>query len=180
MTRMLYAVILGFVGALLVHISALFLIPRMAENDAWARLSKTTQPGVFSIIDEASDIASSMRAFDPNFVMAACQFSLGDGPVSLAGNSAPDFWSLSVFNRQGANIFSINDRSMQGGVLDVVVATPLQLIEFQKDMPPELANSVFAEADVKDGFVVLRAFVPEASMKAEVTEFIKTASCDAL
>ena len=180
MAKALYAIALGLLGALLVHIATIFLIPRMAENDAWARLSRTTQPGTFSIIDASSEIAASMQAFDPNFVIAACQFSLADGPVSLVGNAGPDFWSLSIFNRQGANIFSINDRSMQDGALDVVVATPLQLIEFQKDMPPELANSVFAEADVRDGFVVLRAFVPEASMRPQVLKFTKSASCGPL
>ena len=180
MGKAFYAVALGLLGALLVHIATIFLIPQMAENDAWARLSRTTRPGAFSIITDASDIAASMQAFDPNFVIAACQFSLADGPVSLSGNTAPDFWSLSIFNRQGANIFSINDRSMQGGSLDVVVATPLQLIEFQKDMPPELVNSVLAEADVREGFVVLRAFAPETSMRAQVMDFVRTAACEPL
>ncbi len=180
MGKPFYALALGIVGALLVHIATLFLIPRMAENDAWARLSRTTRPGAFTTIDADSDIAASMQAFDPNFIIAACQFSLADGPVSLTGSAAPDFWSLSIFNRQGANIFSINDRSMQDGALDVVVATPLQLIEFQKDMPAELVNSVFAEADVRDGFVVMRAFVPEVSMKAQVMNFIRSASCEPL
>ena len=180
MAKTFYALALGLLGALLVHIATIFLIPRMAENDAWARLSRTSQPGAFSIAEANSDIAASMRAFDPNFVIAACQFSLAEGPVSLAGSAAPDFWSLSIFNRQGANIFSINDRSMQDGLLDVVVATPLQLVEFQKDMPTELVNSVFAEADVRDGFVMLRAFVPEASMRAQVVNFIKSASCEPL
>ncbi len=180
MAKAFYALMLGLVGALLVHILTIFLIPRMAQNDAWARLSRTTQAGVFTVIDEKSDIAASMRAFDPNFVIAACQFSLADGPIGLSGSSTPDFWSLSVFNRQGANIFSINDRTTQSGELDVVVATPLQLIEFQKDMPPELANSVFAEADVRDGFVLIRAFVPEDSLRPQVTQFIRNSSCEPL
>jgi uncharacterized membrane protein len=180
MVRALYALMLGLAGALLIHILTIFLIPRMAENDAWARLSRAAKPGGFTVIGQSSDLAASMRPFDPNFVIAACQFSLADGPFGLTGGAAPDFWSLSVFNRQGANIFSINDRTTQSGELDVVVATPLQLIEFQKDMPPELANSVFAEADVRDGFVVLRAFVPEESLRAQVTDFIGSASCDPL
>jgi uncharacterized membrane protein len=180
MTKALYALVLGLVGALLVHIVTIFLIPRLAENDAWARLSKTTQAGVFSVVGEKSDIASSMQSFDPDFVIAACQFSLVNGPVALTGGSAPDFWSLSIYNHQGANIFSINDRTTQNGELDVVITTPLQLIEFQKDMPPELADSVFAETDVDDGFVILRAFVPEPSLRPQVEEFLKSAICEQL
>ena len=180
MARVVYALILGLFGSLLVHIVTVFLIPNFSENDAWSRLSKIGNPGSFAIIEQTSDIAVSMRSFDPNFVTAACRFSLADGPIGLAGNAAPDFWSLSVYNRQGANIFSVNDRGSQSGVLDLVVATPLQLIEFQKDMPPELSGSVFAEADVRDGFVILRAFAPEASMRGLAEDFVKTATCEPL
>ncbi|MGB8819191.1 MAG: DUF1254 domain-containing protein [Rhizobiaceae bacterium] len=121
-----------------------------------------------------------MATFDPNFVFGSCRIDLRNGPVGFTGGSSPGFWSLSVYNRQGANVFSINDRTMQGNNLDVVIATPQQLIELQKDLPAELANSVFAEADVGEGFVLLRAFVAEESLRAQSVDFIRSTACEAL
>ena len=180
MLKIIYAMIVGLVGAGIVHISTLLLIPSVSDSDAWARLSSLTRTGIFTIIEPQSQIAASMRALDPNFVVGACQFSLQDGPVVLNGEGKTVFWSLSIFNKRGENLFSINDRITNNGLLDMVIATPLQFIEFQNDMPAELQNSVFAQADVKEGFVILRAFVANGSERPRIEAFVETSGCEAL
>ena len=45
------------------------------------------------------------------------------------------FWSVSVYDRSGQNIYSFNDRTPPDGNLDFVVLTPAQMIELRKDLP---------------------------------------------
>lgn len=180
MGRAIYLILLGCIGALIVHITAIFLIPRHAGNDAWARLPKPAEEGYFTVIKSGEPLAQNMRSHDPNFVLGACLFDLSEGPFGLAGEKAPAFWSLSVYDRRGLNFFSINDKSFQGADLEAVLATPLQITELQQDMPPELARSVFVEADTTEGFVILRAFVPEPSLAEQAKAFIASSSCDLL
>lgn len=180
MLRLFYAIITGLVGAVIVHISSLLLIPLVSDNDAWARLSTTTKPGVFTIVDPESQIALSMRALDPNFVVGACQFSLENGPVVLNGEGKTDFWSLSIFNKRGENLFSLNDRTNDNGVLNMAIVTSLQFIEYKNELSADLQNSVFAQIDTKVGFVILRAFVPNASEYTKVKEFVSSSTCDTL
>ncbi len=171
--------IIGIVGAGLVHIATLLLMPQVSENDAWSRLATLTEPETFAVIEPGSPIAASMRVLDPRFITAACLFSLRDGPVLLFGEGNPPFWSISIFNRHGENIFSLNDHIATDGILNIAIATPLQLIELQNDMPAELAKSIVAEADVDKGFVVLRAFVPDQSYEASARKFVGNAGCEA-
>lgn len=180
MLKLIYAVITGLVGAGVVHIASLLLIPLVSDNDAWARLSKTTRPGVFTIIDPQAQIASSMRALDPNFVVGACQFSLENGPIVLNGEGKNDFWSLSIFNKRGENLFSLNDRTSDDGVLNMAIVTSLQFIEYKNELSSDLQNSIFAQIDTKVGFVILRAFVPNASEQQAVKEFVESSTCDTL
>ncbi|MGL4487957.1 MAG: DUF1254 domain-containing protein [Rhizobiaceae bacterium] len=180
MLKVIYAVFAGLLGAGVVHISTLLLIPVVSESDAWARLSNVTKADTFAIVEPQSQIASSMRALDPNFIVGACQFSLQEGPVLLSGEGKTNFWSLSIFNKRGENLFSINDRISNNGLLDMVIATPLQFIEFQNDMPAELQNSVFAQADVNEGFVILRAFVANDSERPRIKAFVETSGCEEL
>lgn len=180
MGRFLYLLVLGGLGALLVHILTIFLIPRFAENDAWARLPKPVEDGVFTLLQPEEQLASNMRAFDPNFVFGACRFDLTDGPYSLTGGNAPTFWSLSVYSRGGINVFSINDKSLQGNNLDVVIATPLQITEMQTDAQPELSSSVFVEFDAVEGFVLLRSYVREEGLLEQTKSFVRSASCEPL
>ena len=177
MGRIFYAVVLGGLGALLIHILTIFLIPGFAENDAWARLPKQVEDGYFTLVNRDDPLAASMQAFDQNFVYGACRFGLSEGPFGLAGGTAPTFWSLSVYDRRGINLYSINDKSLQGNDLDVVIATPLQITELQKDMPPELSGSVFVEADTRDGFVLLRSYVPEPGLLEKARTFVSSTNC---
>jgi uncharacterized membrane protein len=39
MRKLLYAVLLGLVGAGIVHILVLMMVPELSERDAWSRLS---------------------------------------------------------------------------------------------------------------------------------------------
>ncbi|MCA4427965.1 hypothetical protein, partial [Acinetobacter baumannii] len=79
--------------------------------------------------------------------------------------------------RQGENIYSINDRTAIADQLDLVIARPLQMIELNKTKPVSAANSVLIEADMNEGFVVVRGFVPDQSWKAQVDAFLKSANC---
>ena len=104
-------------------------------------------------------------AFDPLFQAAACRFDIEDLPAHITGIGTTPYWSISVYNRQGENIYSINDRTAIADQLDLVIATPLQMIELNKTKPAAAENSVLIEADMDEGFVVIRSFVPDAVLE---------------
>lgn len=180
MGRIIYLLVLSGLGALFVHILTIFMIPSFAENDAWARLPKPNDEGYFTLMRPGEALATNMRAFDPNFEFGACRYDLTDGPFSLTGEIAPTFWSLSVYNRSGINVYSINDKSQQGSNLDVIIATANQITELQTEVPPELSNSVFVEVDTAEGFILLRSYVPEENLREQARVFIRTTGCQPL
>jgi uncharacterized membrane protein len=87
------------------------------------------------------------------------------------------FWSVSVYDRNGQNIYSFNDRSAEKGVLDAVILSPAQMIAVRKDLPEDLAGAVFVETPTDRGIAVIRAFVPDDSWKPDVARFLGQASC---
>jgi uncharacterized membrane protein len=98
--------------------------------------------------------------------------------VQLKGPpAAVPFWSVSVYDRNGHNIYSFNDHGAPRGRLDAVVLTPGQMIEVRKDLPPEYQGSVFVEAPIAEGIVVVRSFVPDETWKPAVMRFLGHSSC---
>lgn len=178
MARLIYALILGVVGAGIVHISILLLIPYYSERDAWALVSEAGPPYAIHRLRRDGPAARALANADPMFEIAACRFDLSDGSVHIFSPGHVPFWSLSVFDRRGQNMFSLNDRTATGNVLDVVVATPVQLIELRKAMPPNYENAVFVEADIAEGVIVLRSFVPDTSWLRLVGRHLDGARCE--
>ncbi|TIW78919.1 MAG: DUF1254 domain-containing protein [Mesorhizobium sp.] len=161
MRRLLHALILGLLGAGIVHIVVLFLVPEFSERDAWSRLAT------------ASDLYRMTR-----LDAAACRFDLADGLVRIKAPGDVPFWSASVYDRGGHNIYSFNDHNANGEKLDTVVLTPAQMIDVRRDLPEDLQGAIFVEAPIEEGIFVVRAFVPDESWKPIVSRFLEQSSCD--
>ncbi len=180
MGKLLYALLMGVLGAGIVHIAVLFLLPLHTDRDAWSQLSELSEPYVATPIGQAQATTPLVRSVDPLFAAVACRFDLADGVVHVEGHGRSPFWSMSVYDRNGQNIFSFNDRTAADGNIDFVVLTPLQTIEVRKELPERFVNAVFVEADIDEGIVMVRAFVPDHTWRPAVEAFLGGLSCTSL
>jgi len=178
MRRLLYAVVLGLFGAGIVHIVVLLLVPDFSERDAWSQLATRSDLYHMARLDAEAGGPPVVKSVDPLFFAAACRFDLEDGMVRVAAPGQVPFWSVSVYDRNGHNVYSFNDHSATGGRLDAVVLTPAQMIEVRKELPEDFAGSIFVEAPIREGIVVIRSFVPDESWKPTVRRFLAGATCD--
>ncbi|MBN9074332.1 MAG: DUF1254 domain-containing protein [Rhizobiales bacterium] len=161
MHRLLYALAAGLLGAGIVHIAVLLMLPEFSERDAWSRLGPDSDIYAVHRID-GGPAAEVLRGFeDPLFYVSACRFDLEDGFAHIKAPGGAPFWSASVYGRNGRNLYSFNDRTATNGALDFVVVTPAQMIDIRKELPPALVSSVFVEADIGQGIAVVRTFVPD-------------------
>ena len=180
MTRAVHILILGLVGAAIVHIAILMLLPVLSERDAWARL--TTYGDLLQAVDlGSSEPDTPVPLYDPFFGGGACRFDLHHHGVLrvTAGTGAP-FWSVSIHDRRGYNLASFNDRTAVGGRLDLAIATTAQLADLRRELPDALARSIFVEVDDPQGIVVLRAFKPDPTWEPVVATFLESFACEAV
>lgn len=177
MLKLAYAVLVGLVGAGIVHIAVLFLIPEFSERDAWSRLAMAADFYKLVRIDGEAGEALGVRSADPLFYAGACRFDLSGGIVHIRAPGKVPFWSVSVYDRGGQNIYSFNDRTAEGSVLDFVVLTPAQMVELRKLLPEEFEGSIFVETSVDEGIVVVRSFVPDRSWQQLVSSFLGNLTC---
>ncbi|RUM97349.1 DUF1254 domain-containing protein [Pseudaminobacter arsenicus] len=177
MLRLLHATVLGLVGAGIVHVAVLLLVPQFSERDAWSRLAMAADLYKVVRFDTQRGEAAAVKSGDPLFYAAACRFDLNDGVVHIRSAGRPPFWSVSVYNRAGQNIFSFNDRAATDGTLDFVVATPSQVVEIRKDVIDDYKKSIFVETELAEGIIVVRSFVPDDSWDQAVSGFLDTMSC---
>jgi len=176
--RPFHAVLLGLVGAGIVHIVVLLLVPEFSERDAWSRLSMASDLYRMNRLDAEAGGAPVVKSVDPLFYATACRFDLEEGMVRIKAPGNVPFWSVSVYDRNGHNIYSFNDHTATDGKLDAVVLTPAQMIDVRKDLPEDLQGAIFVEAPIDEGIFVIRSFVPDDSWKPIVSRFLDQSSCE--
>lgn len=179
MGRLLHALLAGILGAVIIHIVILFLLPRFTEKDAWSLLSSLAAPYDMVRLGESPGEHIIPGFDDPLFEAAACRFDLSDGPVHVHAPGHVPFWSMSAYDRNGFNVYSLNDRTATDRVLDFVVSSPEDMLAMRKELPPEFARSIFVEAPIEKGIVVVRAFVPDQTWRGQVRSYLDSMSCDA-
>lgn len=183
MRRFLYAVALGLVGAGIVHIAILLMLPAYSERDAWSQLSRVT--GKYSVVRLGGIPGETPIPVSPNpFIeAAACLFNLDEGVVHITAEGDVPFWSVSIYNRNGLNVFSFNDnaaseRAANEKALDLVVLTADQVAGLRNAPTPAFSGSIFVESDSAPGIALVRVFMPDESWEGVVAEFFESMKCD--
>lgn len=177
MSRLLYALAVGLFGAGIVHIVILMLLPEFSERDAWSRLAGQADLYRMTRIDGSAADDPFQSPADPLFYTAACRFDLDDGFARIEAPGTVPFWSVSVYDRNGQNIYSLNDRTSADGGLAVVIATPAQMIDIREDLPEDMAASVFVQADMAEGIALVRVFVPDETWAPKLAAYVDGIAC---
>ena len=188
MGKLILAVLIGVVGAGLIHIAVIFTMPDVAKRNGWSRLADiggpeqvvrvealTTNPD--PALAAANSPAGEFAFVDPAFMTAGCRFSLAEGPVRIhALDVGKAFWSASIYNRRGDNLYSINDRSAVDNAFDLMVGTKQQLVDMSasEDAPK---TQIPVEVEMTEGYMTIRVLVDEASKRPEIDDFVSSIRC---
>lgn len=179
MLRAVFAILTGLVGAALLHLIIVLALPYFTGRDAFTRILSYDESNRFYMLSPTPD-ASGLANDDPYVRIAVCAFSIDEGPVRLQAQGSVPFWSLAIFDTASNEVFSMNDRTSVDGVLDVVVATPIQMTALRKSLPEALAKSILVEMPQSEGYTVLRTLAPQKSLEEATRNFLAEASCELL
>lgn len=178
MGKLLHAIILGLIGAGIVHAATIIMLPLYGGQDILTKLAALDTANRFAPLEPDVMRRSGLQPADPNVRMAACRFSITEAPMRLTASGNVPFWSVSVFDARGVNLYSINDRSRGLGAMDLLIADPLQLIELRKTAPSDVADAIVFERDMDRGFAILRVMQHEESWAERVNRFLASARCE--
>lgn len=183
MIRLIYATLVGLVGAAVVHLAVVLLLPLLSASTAWNQVAEQTtanEPLRLAARERAIQFGSGPGGADPFFATSICRFDLRDGAFRVRSTGNAQLWTVGVHDNLGTLIFSANDRIVTGRRLDLAVVDASQLRFIRQNAPTELADAIVAPAERPMGFVIVRAFRPDPSWSAVIDRFVDGLSCESL
>jgi uncharacterized membrane protein len=177
-SRLLYLALCTLVLAGITHICIILLIPAFGTRDAFAVLSRQTEPLQFVTLDvDAPD--TPLSDVDPFFAYGVCRFSLSDSGVILNGEKIDTFWSATIVDGDGTVVYSLNSRTAVDQKLELILLNPIQILRLRELKPPEVEGAIVVESDMAGGFIVLRVLQPDSSWDLKAREFLSSVQCNA-
>lgn len=177
MIRFAYATLVGLLGAVLVHLAVILLLPLLSSGTAWNTVSSMGADGQPVELDPARQprLAGSL---DPLFRTYACTYDLAEGAFRLRSDIRVPLWTVGVHNTRTTAFFSANDRIAARQRLDIAVVNDFQLRIVRQETPDEFAGSIIAPTQEEQGYVIVRVFAPDATWEPVVERFAASLTCD--
>ncbi|MEO0497365.1 MAG: DUF1254 domain-containing protein [Pseudomonadota bacterium] len=141
-----------------VHIPAILLVPKLADETASAYIQQSRLPSLqFTELTEQT-LSASKLPVDRQFRALVCPFNLSDTPVAISAPISDRLWTLGVFDNASRNVYSLNDRLTASAGLEVVLVNASQLARLREIGAQELEKRVVVELEFDAGFALFRVF----------------------
>lgn len=98
---------------------------------------------------------NAARRANPDSIISSMAYDLSDGPVRVAGETWPRYWSLSFYQQNSDNFFVINDLELADPSFDFVLAL--------EDQDTDALGGTRVVSPTAKGIMLIRRFAADAS-----------------
>jgi uncharacterized membrane protein len=177
MIRTLFILVSGVVLGLIVHLVSVLALPRIASNDAYARLEPISALNAVSALPKVGPGNAPMPFLDPAFAVAVCRYDLSSGPIKLTVPVSQAYTSVSFYTRSGLAYYAINDRSAGRRVIELDLMTEDQHAELPDEEDVTSADRLIIDSPSKTGLILLKALAAEPGLMVQAKASLAAATC---
>jgi uncharacterized membrane protein len=162
----------------IVHLSTVLILPGLATQDAYSRLSPMTPVNTVTTIPSPTPEKAALPFMDPAFAISVCRYDLNDGPLKFSVPVSPAYTSVSFYTRYDVAYYAINDRAAGRRVIELDLMTSEQRAELPGDEDVTAADRLIVESPTPTGLIVIKALIPEPGLLAAVQSALAAAKCE--
>jgi len=170
---LLGAVLLGGI----VHLATVLLVPVMATQDAFARVSTIAPINTVVPIPTPTPEKAIMPFMAPAFVVSVCRYDLSRGPLKFSVPISQAYTSVSFYTRSDIAYYAINDRAAGRRVIELDLMTAAQRAELPENEEITAADRLIVASPTTTGLIVIRALVPESGSIVAARTTLAAAQC---
>ncbi|HEY7247290.1 MAG TPA: DUF1254 domain-containing protein [Xanthobacteraceae bacterium] len=172
---------LWLLGALLlggiVHLVTVLLLPNVATNDAFARVSAIAPVNAVTPVPPPTPENTLMPFMDPAFATSVCRYDLSRAALKFSVPISPAYTSVSFYTRGDVSYYAINDRAAGRRVIELDLMTNAQRAELPENEDITAADRLIVTSPTTTGLIVIRALTPEAGWTPAVRASLAAARC---
>jgi uncharacterized membrane protein len=156
--------------AVAVHVASVWYTPHAIMDTVFSRMGA---PNVMHHQKRPDEHTRGIVRPSPDLLYSACRFDLSNGPLEVKAPIPPGtYWSTSAFDADTNNFFAINDRTVGGQPLELIILPP-----GQNNEPPHIAGRLVVHAPTMRGLVLIRTLVNSNANFARIDAARRQATC---
>ncbi|MDB5562348.1 MAG: rane protein [Hyphomicrobiales bacterium] len=177
MMRIVLWMLAGVLAGVLIHLVVILSLPALASRDVWSRVAELGANNKAVVLPAVAAGAPNPLRLDPELSYAVCQMNLGTGPGVVSGTLPDAFWSLAVYNRAGAVIYSTTNRDGIGQTLDLGIFNDAQTRLLAQQKLDIAEGLLIVQSNSNDVFVVVRLAPPYPAVRQRYEKMLGAIQC---
>ena len=161
----------------IVHLATVLMLPRMATQDAYARVSAVAPINAVIPIPPPTPEKAVMPFMDPAFAVSVCRYDLSRGTLKFSVPISPAYTSVSFYTRTDIAYYAINDRAAGRRVIELDLMTTEQRAALPEDQEITAADRLIVTSPTSTGLIVIRALAPEPGLMSAARAALAAAQC---
>jgi uncharacterized membrane protein len=161
----------------IVHLATVLMLPAMATQDAYARVSAVAPVNAVIPIPPPTPEKAVMPFMDPAFAVSVCRYDLARGPLKFSVPISPAYTSVSFYTRSDVAYYAINDRAAGRRVIELDLMTTEQRAALPENEEITAADRLIVTSPTTTGLIVIRALAPEPGLVAAARAALAAAQC---
>ena len=161
----------------IVHLATVLLLPRLATQDAYARVSTVTPVNTVTPLPPPTPEKAVMPFMDPAFVVSVCRYDLARGPLKFSVPISPAYTSVSFYSRSDVAYYAINDRAAGRRVIELDLMTARQREELPSNEEITAADRLIVTSPTTTGLIMIRALAAEPGLIPAAQNALAAARC---
>jgi uncharacterized membrane protein len=177
MIRLILWLLGGVLLGGIVHLVTVLMLPDMATQDAYSRLSPMTPVNVVTAIAPPSPDNAAMPFMDPAFAVSVCRYDISDGPLKFSVPVSQAYTSVSFYTRTEVPYYAINDRAAGRRMIELDLMTTEQRNDLPENEEITAADRLIVESPSTTGLIVIKSLAPEPGLLQAARSALAAAQC---
>jgi uncharacterized membrane protein len=162
----------------IVHLASVLMLPRIATQDAYSRITAITTVNTISPLPEPTPENAVMPFMDPAFAVSVCRYDLSEGSLKFSVPISPSYTSVSFYTEAEIAYYAINDRAAGRRVIELELMTPEQRAEQPENEEITAADRLIVESPSETGLIVVKALASEPGLATAARSALMAAKCE--
>ena len=160
-----------------VHIITAVVMPRLEREKTLNALVSSMKSNQLTLVTGKNRENFILSGVPSDLAIALCPFDISSAPLAITAPLPGSYWSVSIFNLAGENIYTINDKQVGTNQFSALIMGEADQTIEAEDSSKRKGEGIVIRSQTDQGIVLLRTFVPDGAALRRVEEVLAQTSC---
>lgn len=177
MRRFLFWAIAIVLLAAASHIVTSVFFPQLEREDTVATLMASSDVNQLTVIEDEAKMKDVLRGVPTDMAYAVCPYDISEKPISISAPLPGTYWSISIFEPSGRNIYTLNDTQVGTDHFAAVIMQGEAKTAAEEDASKREGGGIVIHTKETSGVVVIRAFIDDIASRKSARDALAATEC---